>query len=245
MRSLIHLLPEDPPEAFPPVERALTHPDGLLCVGGDLKPERLVAAYRRGIFPWFSEGQPILWWAPALRCALPIAERRTPRSVRRALRRMDDVEVSVDACFAEVVAGCAQPRYPGDGTWITPNMKHAYQRLHERGVAHSLEVTRDGELVGGLYGVAIGGLFAAESMFGRETGGSRLALAMLMQAMAEHRMSLLDCQLASEHVQRLGARDMSRSEYGRRLERALQLPEPTALWRPGPLVLADDPRGRA
>ena len=214
------LHPGDPPDAFPPVETALTDPDGLLCVGGDLSPTRLLAAYRRGIFPWFSEGQPILWWSPDPRTVLYPAEFKVSRSLAKTIRNRG-FAVSVDRAFAEVMAHCADERLRPEGTWISPQMRAAYQRLHELGLAHSYETWDGGRLVGGLYGVELGQVFFGESMFSLERDASKVALAALVRAMHERNGRLIDCQVASAHLETLGARSIPRRQFVRELAEAV------------------------
>jgi leucyl/phenylalanyl-tRNA--protein transferase len=177
--ALHWIRPDDPPDAFPDPQRALHEPDGLLAVGGDLSPERLLAAYRRGIFPWYEAGQPILWWSPDPRAVLLPDELKVSTSLRKALRSRD-VEVTLDRAFADVISGCAAPRPRQRGTWLTPDMQRAYARLHELGYAHSVEVWEDGTLAGGLYGVALGRVFFGESMFSRLRDASKVALVHLV-----------------------------------------------------------------
>jgi len=214
------LHPGDPPDAFPPVETALTDPDGLLCVGGDLSPTRLLAAYRRGIFPWFSEGQPILWWSPDPRTVLYPAEFKVSRSLAKTIRNRG-FAVSVDRAFAEVMAHCADERLRPEGTWISPQMRAAYQRLHELGLAHSYETWDGDRLVGGLYGVELGQVFFGESMFSLERDASKVALAALVRAMHERNGRLIDCQVASAHLETLGARSIPRRQFVRELAEAV------------------------
>jgi leucyl/phenylalanyl-tRNA--protein transferase len=202
----------DPPDAFPPVEAALTDPDGLLCAGGDLSPARLLEAYRRGIFPWFSEGQPILWWSPDPRTVLYPAEFKVSRSLAKTIRNRG-FEVRIDCSFPEVMAHCADPRLRPEGTWISPQMRAAYQQLHELGHAHSYETWHGGRLVGGLYGVAMGQVFFGESMFSLERDASKVALAALVRAMIERNGRLIDCQVASTHLESLGARSIPRRQF--------------------------------
>jgi len=214
------LHPGDPPDAFPPVETALTDPDGLLCVGGDLSPTRLLAAYRRGIFPWFSEGQPILWWSPDPRTVLYPAEFKVSRSLAKTIRNRG-FSVSVDRAFADVMAHCADERLRPEGTWISPQMRAAYQRLHELGLAHSYETWDGDRLVGGLYGVELGQVFFGESMFSLERDASKVALAALVRAMHERNGRLIDCQVASAHLETLGARSIPRRQFVRELAEAV------------------------
>jgi leucyl/phenylalanyl-tRNA---protein transferase len=203
---------DDRPDAFPPVTTALAEPDGLLAAGGDLSPERLLAAYRRGIFPWYEEGQPILWWSPDPRCVLLPDALKVSRSLSRRLRR-GDYEITFDSAFDEVIRACAEPRQGSGGTWITDAMIDAYVRLHTRGWAHSVEVWRQGRLVGGLYGVAIGRVFFGESMFSRATDASKVALVSLVSALLPLGYRMLDCQLPSAHLESLGAAAMPRPMF--------------------------------
>ena len=214
------LQPDDPPDAFPPVDTALTDPDGLLCAGGDLSPARLLEAYRRGIFPWFSEGQPILWWSPDPRTVLYPAEFKVSRSLAKTIRNRG-FAVSVDRAFAEVMAHCADERLRPEGTWISPQMRAAYQRLHELGLAHSYETWDGDRLVGGLYGVTLGQVFFGESMFSLERDASKVALAALVRAMIERDGRLIDCQVASAHLESLGARSIPRRQFVRELAEAV------------------------
>lgn len=225
--------PSAPATDFPDPRDALDDPNGLLAIGGDLSPERLLAAYRRGIFPWFSEGQPILWWSPDPRAVLFPDEFHASRSLRRTLRK-NRFTVSVDRAFDAVIAACAD-RGEATGTWITAGMSAAYRRLHATGHAHSVETWHDGQLVGGLYGVGIGRVFFGESMFSREADASKAALASLAGLCRESAIELIDCQVASEHLARLGSREIPRSEFSRYLARwvgsgnnARWLREPTA-----------------
>jgi leucyl/phenylalanyl-tRNA---protein transferase len=218
---MIHwLAPEDPPERFPPVESALTDPPGLLAAGADLRPERLLAAYRRGIFPWYSPGQPVLWWSPDPREVLYPAEFHCSRSLARRLRRGDFLWHQ-DRDFPAVIAACAAPRAQSPGTWITAAMQEAYCRLHELGYAHSAEAWRGGELVGGVYGVRLGAVFFGESMFSREPDASKAALAGLVRQCLADGTQLIDCQLPSAHLRSLGSRAVPRPQFLRELALAL------------------------
>ncbi len=201
----------DPPEAFPPVAQALREPPGLLAAGGDLSPERLAAAYARGIFPWYSEGEPILWWSPDPREVLFPAEFHRSRSLLRTLRRQQ-LRLTRDAAFAEVVAACAATR-AARGTWITPEMQSAYLELHRRGSAHSVEAWMGEELAGGLYGVRTGRVFSGESMFSRRDDASKAALAWLADWCPDAGIELIDCQMPSAHLRSLGSRPISRVQY--------------------------------
>lgn len=213
------LAEDDPPEAFPPVESALREPDGLLCAGGDLSVPRLLEAYRRGIFPWFSAGQPILWWSPDPRTVLDPLAFRVSRSLARTLRNRG-YETSLDRDFAAVVERCADRTLRPEGTWISPQMQAAYRRLHELGHAHSVETWLDGRLVGGLYGVALGGMFFGESMFSTTRDASKVALKRLVDEALGRGMTLIDCQVASPHLESLGARSIPRREFVERLAAA-------------------------
>ncbi|HLQ13295.1 MAG TPA: leucyl/phenylalanyl-tRNA--protein transferase [Steroidobacteraceae bacterium] len=219
------LAPGDPPDHFPAVERALLDPPGLLAAGGDLSCERLVAAYRRGIFPWYSPGQPVLWWSPDPREVLLPQEFHTSRSLRRA-QRLRGFEYHVDRDFAAVIAACAAPRAHSPGTWITPEMHAAYIALHERGIAHSNEIWRAGSLIGGMYGVQLGRVYFGESMFSRERDASKAALAGLVRQCLAEGTELIDCQLPSAHLRSLGSRALPRVEFLRRLAQGLAPPRP-------------------
>jgi leucyl/phenylalanyl-tRNA--protein transferase len=211
MRTLIfpHVVrPGDPPEAFPSVSRALEDPDGLLAVGGDLSPRRLLAAYRQGIFPWYSDGQPILWWSPDPRAVLYPSDIRVSRSLRKVIRQRR-FQVRTDTAFEQVVQACAAPRPRQQGTWITADMAAAYATLHRYGAAHSVETWRSGALVGGLYGVVLGAVFFGESMFSLEPDASKVALV----ALASMGFRLIDCQVPSEHLTRLGAVNIPRTRF--------------------------------
>lgn len=197
---------------FPPVEAALRDPDGLLAAGGDLSPERLLAAYRRGIFPWYSDGDPILWWSPDPRMVLIPDEFKVSRSLAKTLRNKA-FEIRLDTEFDRVIRSCAQTRPGRTGTWISAEMREAYCRLHRLGHAHSVETWIDGQLVGGLYGVAIGGVFFGESMFADVRDASKIALAALVRHCRDRGIRLIDCQMHTPHLASLGARDIARSEF--------------------------------
>ena len=230
--------PNASPDEFPDPCDALTEPNGLLAIGGDLSVERLLAAYRRGIFPWFSEGQPILWWTPDPRAVLFPTEFRLSRSLRKTLRK-NIFSVSVDQAFAAVVAGCAERDSPShdekfgakedhfesnNDTWITTSMAKAYEQLHIAGHAHSIETWRDGQLVGGLYGVNIGHVFFGESMFSRATDGSKVAFVKLISLCREAGIELVDCQVSSGHLARLGSREIPRMDFNRLLAHLTTFP---------------------
>lgn len=197
---------------FPPLESACRQPDGLLAFGGDLRPDRLLAAYARGIFPWYSAGQPILWWSPDPRMVLATNKPHVPRRLQRWLKTCT-WSIHADDAFAEVVRACAQPRHRGDGTWITAEMFSAYCHLHELGHAHSLEVRDRGELVGGIYGVAIGRMFFGESMFSRRDHASKLALLALCRGLVTVGFPLLDAQVSSNHLRSLGGHELPRNAF--------------------------------
>ncbi|MGH8413772.1 MAG: leucyl/phenylalanyl-tRNA--protein transferase [Gammaproteobacteria bacterium] len=211
---------------------ALRHPDGLLAVGGDLSAERLLHAYRHGIFPWYSEGQPILWWSPDPRMVLFPGKFHTSHSLRKRLRH-GGFDASFDTAFSEVVAACAAPRrnQVEPGTWITPTMQAAYAELHRLGHAHSLEIRMNGELAGGLYGVALGGVFFAESMFSRRTSASKIALACLARQLQSWKFGLIDCQVYSNHLARLGGVSIPRAEFLKLLDHHAELPRHCAAWQ--------------
>ncbi|RZT90174.1 leucyl/phenylalanyl-tRNA--protein transferase [Azospira oryzae] len=219
---------------FPPLATALSEPNGLLAVGGDLAPERLLAAYRRGIFPWYSPGEPILWWSPDPRMVLFPAEFKVSRSLGRTLRR-GGYEVRLDTAFARVIAACAQtPRRGQHGTWIVPEMQAAYRHLHELGLAHSVETWVDGELVGGLYGIALGRMFYGESMFSWRSDASKIAVAHLARYLERLGFGMVDCQMHTAHLASLGAREIPRDDFIARLD-ALVAAGPA----PGPWPAAD------
>ncbi len=210
------LSPSDPPEAFPDVDRALAEPDGLLAAGGDLSSERLLVAYRRGIFPWYEEGQPILWWSPNPRCILRPESFHVAKRLTRQIRR-SPLTVSFNSAFPDVIRACAGDRASQKGTWITPQMLSAYERLHDEGWAHSIEVMDGNELVGGVYGLCIGRVFFGESMFSAQANASKIALFALTKHMLANSMPLIDCQVESPHLLTLGATMMPRAEFVRTL----------------------------
>ncbi|WP_409283439.1 leucyl/phenylalanyl-tRNA--protein transferase [Pseudomonas protegens] len=214
--------------AFPPLEKAMREPNGLLAAGGDLSPDRLVQAYRHGCFPWFSEGQPILWWSPDPRTVLFPDELHISRSLGKLLRKQR-YEVTFDQDFAAVISACAAPRAYADGTWISEAMQQAYLQLHQRGHAHSVEVWDEGELVGGLYGLAMGQLFFGESMFSRADNASKFGFAILVQHLKAWGFVLIDCQMPTEHLHSLGARSIIRAEFADYLKQHLDQPS-RAIW---------------
>jgi len=208
---MIPWLESDAP--FPSVAHALREPNGLLAAGADLSPQRLLAAYRRGIFPWFSAGEPILWWSPDPRMVLLPDAMKISRSLAKTLRHAD-YTVRLDSAFAQVIAACsATPRAGQSGTWIVPEMQAAYLRLHGLGHAHSVETWREGKLIGGLYGIAIGGAFFGESMFSWATDASKIALVHLCKHLISRRFGIIDCQMETTHLKSLGARPIPRSDF--------------------------------
>lgn len=241
---------------FPTLDQAMRDPDGLLAAGADLSTQRLTQAYSQGIFPWFSEGEPVLWWSPDPRMVLPCANFAPGHSLRKRLRqiarqpdtdlatlnghtgtasrRAGIVEVRVDTAFDLVMAACAAPRDGQPGTWITPPMQDAYRRWHIEGATHSVETWIDGRLVGGLYGVSLGAMFFGESMFTRLTDASKIALAYLVTFLSRHGVQWIDCQQQTEHLASLGAAPVSRSEFATHVALAQRQPGPP--WRSGRLT---------
>ena len=224
------LKPDSPDLRFPPVE--LASPEGLLAVGGDLRAERLLEAYRHGIFPWYNPGQPILWWSPDPRAVLFPPRLRVSRSLRKSLKRKN-FEVTLDTAFRDVIENCARPRpkSPGGGTWITPEMIEAYCIMHERGYAHSVESWQEGQLAGGLYGVALGNAFFGESMFSRHTDASKVAFVHLVRQLDIWGYALVDCQMSTQHLFSLGAEEIRRHDFMVQLEQALKQPDRRGHWR--------------
>jgi leucyl/phenylalanyl-tRNA--protein transferase len=216
--------------AFPPVERALRSPNGLLAAGGDLSVPRLLEAYRHGIFPWFNAGEPILWWSPDPRMVLFPSEFRISHSLDKTLRK-GAYEVRCDTSFEQVMRACAAPRDGHAGTWIHEDMIRAYCALHELGFAHSVETWVDGELAGGLYGIAVGRMFYGESMFSRRTDASKIALAHLARQLERWEFGMIDCQMNTPHLASLGASEIPRAEFVARLGRLIDLPPVPSPWR--------------
>ncbi|MGE0559514.1 MAG: leucyl/phenylalanyl-tRNA--protein transferase [Burkholderiales bacterium] len=215
---------------FPPLEHALAEPNGLLAAGGDLSPQRLLAAYSRGIFPWYGRDDPLLWWSPDPRMVLFPAELRVPRSLAKRLRRRD-FEIRVDSAFAAVIHACAAPREDGAGTWITAEMISAYCELHRRGHAHSVETWIDGTLAGGLYGIALGRVFYGESMFARAPDASKIALVCLVRQLRRWQYGVIDCQMKTAHLARFGAREIPRSEFSQHLSKLVNCASSAGHWR--------------
>jgi leucyl/phenylalanyl-tRNA--protein transferase len=220
------LRPDDP---FPPISKALRSPNGLLCAGADLSPQRILDAYSKGIFPWYAEGDPILWWSPHPRMVLFPDELKVSRSLRKAVAR-GLFETRFDTAFGEVMRECAAPRDGQDGTWIVPAMVAAYGRLHELGFAHSVESWHDGRLAGGLYGILLGRVFFGESMFAREADASKVALVKLVERVRSLGVRLIDCQQATRHLASLGAREIPRRDFAQLLAESIQYPPSGGRW---------------
>jgi leucyl/phenylalanyl-tRNA--protein transferase len=217
-------------DPFPPLEQALAEPNGLLAAGADLSPERLVEAYAGGVFPWFDEGEPILWWSPDPRMVLFVEELHVSRRLARVLRS-GRFRVTLDTAFTDVMAGCAAPREGQDGTWIGPAMRRAYAALARRGIAHSAEAWAGDELVGGLYGVALGRMFFGESMFARRPDASKVAFVQLVRQLARWGFTLVDCQTSTRHLASLGAREIPRRAFAVEVARLIRQPPIPAPWR--------------
>ena len=218
-----------PGEPFPPVTAALAEPNGLLAAGDDLSVARLTDAYRHGIFPWFNPGQPVLWWSPDPRMVLFPRELKVTRSLGKTLRNRS-YEVRADTSFRAVMQGCAEPRQEQDGTWISDEMLAAYCALHERGIAHSIETWIEGELAGGLYGVALGRMFYGESMFTRVADASKIALVHLARQLARWQFGMIDCQMHTAHLASLGAREIPRAGFMRNLRELVNYPDVPGPW---------------
>lgn len=229
MSQLHWIKPDDPVDAFPRPDAALEQPAGLLAAGGDLSPERLIAGYRRGIFPWYEAGQPILWWSPDPRAVIIPEELHVSRSLRRTIRR-GELSISCDRDYGGVVDGCAAERPGQHGTWITPEMNAAYRRLHELGHAHSVETWSGERLVGGVYGVAIGRVFFAESMFSRASDASKVALYRLAEDLRRWDFRLIDCQMISPHLISLGAREITREHFVALIAELTAVPAAEKAW---------------
>ncbi|HOB61378.1 MAG TPA: leucyl/phenylalanyl-tRNA--protein transferase [Candidatus Competibacteraceae bacterium] len=230
--------PRDDNQPFPSPDRALTDPDGLLAAGGSLSPRRLLRAYRLGIFPWYSTGQPILWWSPDPRLVLFPECVNVSRSLRKTLRK-GAFAITADTVFEQIITACAGPRDGDPGTWITPEMHRAYCRLHRLGHAHSVEVWRQGKLVGGLYGVAVGRVFFGESMFHWVSDASKVALVALAQQLRRWEFAVIDCQVRTEHLASLGAVDIARPTFLQLLDRYCALPGHDGAWRLDPDLWTD------
>ena len=229
---------------FPPLERAMRRPNGLLAAGADLSPERLLRAYRLGIFPWYSEGEPILWWSPDPRMVLFPSELKITRSLSKTLRK-NNYEVRADTAFAQVIEACSAPRPGQSGTWITGEMQAAYVRLHGLGVAHSVETWRDGELIGGLYGIGLGRMFYGESMFSRASDASKIALVHLVHGLERWRFGMIDCQMNTPLLASFGAREVKRVEFARRMAELVNYADVPAPWAIAPTAGAPSVRKSA
>lgn len=214
---------------FPPVDTALIEPNGLLAAGGDLSPQRLLAAYCKGIFPWFNEEDPILWWSPDPRMVLFPDELKVSRSLRKVLKRAQ-YEIRTDYNFMQVMQACAAPRKGQPGTWIHPEMVAAYTALHEMGLAHSVETWVGDQLVGGLYGVALGKVFFGESMFSRVPDASKIAFVYLARQLKDWNFNVIDCQVKTAHLASLGAREIPRTEFTQILESSIMNTNPGHKW---------------
>jgi leucyl/phenylalanyl-tRNA--protein transferase len=219
--------PHDP---FPPVDRALTDPNGLLAAGADLSPERLIDAYTHGIFPWFSDEDPVLWWSPDPRMVLFTSEVHVSKSLRKRIRS-GKIRVTFDSCFPQVMEGCAAPRPGQDGTWITDEMSEAYLRLFEMGLAHSVEAWEEERLVGGLYGVTLGRMFFGESMFSRAPDASKVALVTLVRQIERWGFTCIDCQMSTNHLSSLGAREIPRSAFLRQIRPLMRQAAVPSPWK--------------
>lgn len=222
--------------SFPPVENALREPNGLLAVGGDLSPERLLEAYSKGIFPWFNADEPILWWSPNPRMVLFPEEIKISRSLRKTLKK-NHYQIRTDGSFTQVMHACASPRKGQAGTWIHPEMIAAYTALHDMGLAHCVETWMDDELVGGLYGVALGQVFFGESMFSCVPDASKIALVHLAKQLQRWEFGLIDCQVKTGHLTSLGAREISRCEFSQQLDRHIADIKPGNKWSFDPVLI--------
>lgn len=223
--------PFQPKQAFPALDQALEEPNGLIAVGGCLSPQRILNAYRCGIFPWFNDDEPILWWSPNPRLVLFPAHLNISRSLRKTLRKQC-FEIRYDSAFSTVIRACAAPRNEDGGTWITSDMHLAYNQLHELGIAHSFEAWQDGELVGGLYGIAIGQVFFGESMFHRKTDASKVVLVHSVQQLSQWGYQLIDCQVSSDHLLSLGAEEIPRRQFASYLDQLCRLQPDISAWQP-------------
>jgi leucyl/phenylalanyl-tRNA--protein transferase len=231
MRSILDLprLGRDPDAPFPATRDALGSPNGLLAWGGDLHPQRLLAAYRAGIFPWYAEGQPVLWWSPAPRCVIFPDQVHLSKRTRRRYNS-GTYRLAADTAFDEVVAACAAPRGHDPGTWITSDMRRAYGSLHRMGIAHSVEVWREDELCGGIYGLAMGSIFFGESMFSHAVDASKIALVALCRQLHAWNFGLLDCQVGNPHLFRMGALEIGREAFEEWLEHLLAQSRESGSW---------------
>lgn len=230
--------PDDPADSFPDVDNALREPDGLLAAGGDLSSQRLIAAYSRGIFPWYSDGQPILWWSPDPRCVLYPAELHVSRRLRQQVRAAN-ATLEFNRDFGSVIRACARRRRSQQGTWITADIVQAFESMHAEGWAHSIEIRENGKLVGGLYGLSIGRVFFGESMFSAAPNASKMAMIGLTRHMRQHDLEILDCQIVSPHLLTMGARTIPRHDFTAILRSACVPPVPHDAWPGKPLPVKD------
>lgn len=228
--QLTVLNPNDPEQEFPPVNKALREPDGLLAIGGCLSQSRLLNAYRHGIFPWYNPGEPVLWWSPDPRLVLFPDQLVISRSLRKTLRK-NIFSVTFDQAFNEVITACAEPRKDAGGTWITTAVNSAYNQLHQAGFAHSVEAWFDDELVGGLYGVARGQVFFGESMFHRKTDASKVAFATLVKQLQRWDYRLIDCQMHTRHLESFGAQEIDRNYFIKLLDQYCEVPAKPSAWQ--------------
>jgi len=228
-QRVVWLGPDDPANGFPAVSTALTEPDGLLAAGGDLSTKRLLYAYRHGIFPWYDDGQPLLWWSPDPRCGFLPGNFHASRRLRREVRRCS-AEIRIDTAFSTVIRECAAPRRSEQGTWITSAMIEAFEELHTTGWAHSVEVWQSDKLVGGLYGLSIGKVFFGESMFSQTSNASKIALMYLTNRLNAGDFDVLDCQVVSSHLLSLGASIIPRDDFIHRIESGCDQPPSQQSW---------------
>jgi leucyl/phenylalanyl-tRNA--protein transferase len=235
---MIFLLDEKPGAPFPDVSLAEREPNGLLAVGGDLSPQRIINAYQQGIFPWFSEDEPILWWSPDPRTVLFPERIKISRSLRKLLKKKP-FKLSFDRDFSAVIHACAKPRERSPGTWLLPQMIEAYENQHELGMAHSVEVWQDEKLVGGLYGVAIGAVFFGESMFSRVADSSKIALIHLSRTLQVWGYKMIDCQVYTQHLASLGAEEIPRQAFCHHLNQWCKLPGRPGNWSETPSVFPE------
>ncbi|MEJ2609183.1 MAG: leucyl/phenylalanyl-tRNA--protein transferase [Candidatus Thiodiazotropha sp.] len=227
---MIFLLDDNPNTPFPDVSLAEKEPDGLLAVGGDLTPQRLIQAYQLGIFPWFSKGEPILWWSPDPRTVLYPKSIKISRSLGKTIRK-NSYRVTFDHHFEAVIKECAAPREGSPGTWLVPEMIEAYYQQHQLGLAHSVEVWQNDQLVGGLYGMAIGGVFFGESMFSRARDSSKIALVYLSRQLDEWGFKMIDCQVYTKHLASLGAIEIPRQQFCQQLQRWTRIEGQPGNWK--------------
>ncbi len=232
----IYLTELDSTLYFPSPEEALTEPNGLLAIGGDLSPARLLTAYYNGIFPWYSPYQPILWWSPDPRGVLPVAQLHISRSLRKTLNKTS-LRFTVNHAFMDVVTACAEPRRYSEETWITSEFMQSYAVLHEMGQAHSVEVWDNNQLVGGLYGLSVGKLFCGESMFHRQPDASKLALVALCRHLSRYDAPLIDCQMQNSYLETMGVQEWPRAEFLRQLAQLREQSFPAECWQPQVLTL--------